>query len=348
MADQIVVSTANANMNDYPAWLQATGGDAAIPYSAADDRGVIEAIFPTEGLLFSPTAFLMTQNGGGDNSVNIAAGRAVVKGDPNVLQGSYIVASIGNVNLPIPAAPGSGSRTHRIVAEVLDKQSGIGSSYGWQFRCIEDTGGGLPALPNSALYLGTVTRSVGVSTVLTAAISNKATMASPWMRAGSALSTDFGYAAGAPIFYGYQLNSQQVSFATWTAVNLEQEVQDPWDGHAGGSPQNYVAPITGMYQVSGGVCYATASFNTPRASTAIGARITVNGTAILGTENFATNQNVNDAFSVVLSRPRPFTVNRGDIIRMEAYNDYNTVGSYVNTYVGSPGNSCSMSVLYLG
>jgi hypothetical protein len=158
-------------MVKYPLWLQATGGDPAINYAAQDDRELLSALFPKNGPI-EGTDFLMTQRGAGANfSVDISAGRCAIVGSSNSEQGTALVRSTGVVNLTTPAAPGSGTRHHRVVAELLDKQA-AGTLYGWQFHLVEDTGGGLPAAPASSCTLGQVNIAAGAASVTNASIAN--------------------------------------------------------------------------------------------------------------------------------------------------------------------------------
>jgi hypothetical protein len=175
MADTFANSydASQPNMIKYPQWLQATGGDAAINYAAQDDRELLSTLFPVGGPL-TPADFQMTQRGAGANfSVDISAGRCAVVGTTSTEQGTFLTRTTGVVNLTTPSAPGSGAtRTHRVVAEILDKQA-AGSLYGWRFHLLEDTGSGEPAAPASSFTLGTVSIAVGQGSVLNANITNQ-------------------------------------------------------------------------------------------------------------------------------------------------------------------------------
>jgi hypothetical protein len=154
MADTVVVGSASSLMADYPYLLQAATGDTPIQYSGANLRMPLDALFRTEGAV-KYTDLAVTPGGG--NSVNIAAGFAAIQGDSLTGQGKYLVGAYGTVNLVTPGLPVSGTRNHLIIAEILDKQA-AGAAYGWQYRCIEDTTGTLPATPASALTLAKLTR----------------------------------------------------------------------------------------------------------------------------------------------------------------------------------------------
>lgn len=171
MADTFALSydASQPNMMKYPLWLQATGGDPAINYAGQDDRELLSALYPIAGPI-GPAEFTVTQRGAGANfSVDISAGRAVIIGTSNTEQGTFLVRTTGVVNLATPSAPGSGTRHHRIVAQILDKQA-AGTLYGWQFHLVEDTGGGLPAAPASSLSLAQVDIAAGAASVVNASI----------------------------------------------------------------------------------------------------------------------------------------------------------------------------------
>jgi hypothetical protein len=171
VADTVIASTANANMDDAPLWLQKTGADADITYTAILDRTVFDALYLAEGVL-GQTSFLVSQRGAGANfSVDVAAGYAVILGDSVANQGKYLIRSVGVVNVTTPAAPGSGTRVHRVIARIRDKVA-AGANYDWTLELLEDTGTGTPALPASAISLATVSITVAQASVTNTNITN--------------------------------------------------------------------------------------------------------------------------------------------------------------------------------
>lgn len=175
MANTVLASTANSNMVDRPIWLQAKGGDTGVPFTGQDLRGYIQAMWPGEGVI-GPLDFKVTQNGGGDGTVNVAAGNASIDGDGATNLGAYFVRSIGTVNLTVPSAGAGITRTHRVIIRVRDSQLDATTTYDWTLEILEDTGSGTPAQPNSAITLALVSRT-GSNAVLTANITDSRTVA---------------------------------------------------------------------------------------------------------------------------------------------------------------------------
>jgi hypothetical protein len=177
VADTVIASTANSSMDDLPLWIQPSGGDPALSYTGIMDRTLLDGIFSAEGVL-TPDAFSVSERGAGANfSVDVAAGSAVITGDSVANQGKYLVRSVGVVNVTTPAAPGSGTRIHRVIARIRDK-SAAGSNYDWTLELLEDTGSGTPALPASAISLATVSITNGQASVLNTNITSQR----PWAR----------------------------------------------------------------------------------------------------------------------------------------------------------------------
>lgn len=166
-----------------PLWMQPGVGDPEMEYSALNDRVLVRALFHDEGIAAPDVVFgalKVTQRSAGANfSVDVAAGRAVIFGDDVSGQGMYVVESDAVENVTIPAAPGSGTRTHRVVAQVRDKlhNSTDWSTYEWTIDVLEDTGSGTPALPDSAISLATVAVSAGQVSVTNSHITDTRTSA---------------------------------------------------------------------------------------------------------------------------------------------------------------------------
>jgi hypothetical protein len=172
MANTVLPSTSTSGMVSEPLWLQATGGDAAINYSATNDRALLDALFLAQGVL-GTSALKVSQRGAGANfSVDIAAGFGVVLGDDVAQQGKYLIQTTATVNCVTPGAPGSGTRVHRIIARIRDKQALGSGTYDWTLELLEDTGSGTPAEPASAITLATVSIANGQASVTNANITD--------------------------------------------------------------------------------------------------------------------------------------------------------------------------------
>lgn len=185
-----------------PAWMQATGGDAAITYTAAQDRQVLAAIFSREGVLDKDAGHLrVTQRAAGANfSVDIAKGKVAIVGDDISDQGVYLCESTATENRSIPSAPGSGTRNHRVIARIRDKMhNGIWTGYEWVIEVQQDTGSGTPALPASAVPLAIVSVSSATTSItngnITQDLRPRSSVGTPWLT-GALLESGFGAGYG--------------------------------------------------------------------------------------------------------------------------------------------------------
>jgi hypothetical protein len=174
MSDTYVVSTDNSNLQDYPLFLQAVSGDTPLQSQAVDYRHLISSVFTLQGVVGLNDCGVSQRAAGGNYSVDIGAGKIVITGATGM--GKYLCVSYGSTNLPTPSAPVSGTRIHRLVAEVLDKQYS-GTSYGWQYHLLEDIGSGTPAEPVGATTLALISISSSSPSVLNAQITDARTVA---------------------------------------------------------------------------------------------------------------------------------------------------------------------------
>lgn len=158
-----------------PIWMQAAGADTPLQYSAQELRAMFNAMFQTEGVVpLSSTALKVVQRAAGANfSVDINPGMAAIIGDDVTAQGMYLVNVSATENVPTPAAPGSGTRVHRVVLQVRDKlHNGAYTTYDAVPQLLQDTGSGTPALPGSAISLGLVSIAAGQASVTNANITD--------------------------------------------------------------------------------------------------------------------------------------------------------------------------------
>lgn len=163
-----------------PLMMQAASGDTVYPvglaYSAQEHRQLVAVAVP-EGVV-DVDDFRVSQRAAGANfTVDVAAGRAVVIGDDVAYQGGYLVTNDATLTgKVIPPAPGSGSRTHRVVLKILDKAHDGSLAYGdydADVQVLEDTGAGTPALPDSAITLALVTVTSATGSITNANISTE-------------------------------------------------------------------------------------------------------------------------------------------------------------------------------
>lgn len=160
-----------------PYAMQETLADASdILYTAQELRMYSRAIAQMSGNGVLNTGDLaVSQRAAGANfSVDIAAGIAGVLGDDVTNQGLYYAWNDAVFNLVTPSAPGSGTRVHRVVAQIRDKlHNGAWTTYDWTPVLLQDTGTGTPAEPASAVTLALVSISAGDLSVTTGSITDK-------------------------------------------------------------------------------------------------------------------------------------------------------------------------------
>jgi hypothetical protein len=139
-----------------PLWQDGT------TYPARLHRQWTEDVFDVEGVIKPSTGALLVapRAAGANMSVDVAAGRAVIKGDDEANQGSYRVISTATENLPIGARPGSDSRIDLVVARVRDAAVTGGVSSDWILEVIPGTVAAAPvppAVPATAIPLAEIT-----------------------------------------------------------------------------------------------------------------------------------------------------------------------------------------------
>lgn len=183
-----------------PLFLQKTGADADVTYSATEYRlQMIAAMCQNTGVLdpYGSGGLAVTQRAAGANfSVDVAAGYAFVPGGDVALQGNYIAMNDATVNVVTPAAPGSGTRVHRVVLQMRDKlNNGVYTTYDGQIQLLQDTGAGTPATPASAIALAKVSISAGQANVSNANLIDDRTWARWATSTVGGLTANTGYSA---------------------------------------------------------------------------------------------------------------------------------------------------------
>lgn len=231
MADLVIASTANASMSDYPLLLQATGGDPALSYTGPDFRTMIDAAFQ-EGVCGMTDFRVVQRNAGANLSVDIGAGKAVVLGDSVTRQGKFVADSTGTVNTGTAGnitVPGSGTRTHRVILRIRDKQA-AGTTYGYALEVLEDTGSGMPALPASAIDLASISVATGTVGITDAMITDRRAYACPHIPlsiqtlAADAATVEFGpgipgFIKGLQISWNARCNAAGAQFVMAVRIN---------------------------------------------------------------------------------------------------------------------------------
>jgi len=140
--------------------------------------GVLTPLYERPGVLDRDAGHLrVTQRGAGANlSVDVAAGRAAIRGTKVAGQGTYLCVSTAVENRTV-TAPASGARTYRIVARVRDKADTTAASSpdtasDWSIESSFAAGSNPPPEPDSAITLATFTLTSSTTSVTTAMIND--------------------------------------------------------------------------------------------------------------------------------------------------------------------------------
>jgi hypothetical protein len=156
-----------------PLWLE------NLDYAARLDRALIHAAW-SEGVV---TGLKVTPNmNGADMSVDVAAGSAVIDGDDQTAQGSYLAENDDRVNIAVAAAPGSNSRIDVVVVRVRDTQAGGPGGAVADAYIITGTSGVSPVAPDvpaTAIPLAWLTVTSATAAITTAEITDKRHAALP-------------------------------------------------------------------------------------------------------------------------------------------------------------------------
>jgi hypothetical protein len=249
-----------------PLILQPVSG--TLTYTAAQWRSLKDFLIAIDGV-GTVSALQVNQRAAGANmSVDIAAGQWSVTGSSIANQGTYVSRSTAVTNVAVAAAPGSGTRTDLICAQVKDDQSdGSGLQSQLLLAVTGTVGGGVPAPPVNALPLATIIVPAGKSSIVTTDITDVRRMASA---VGAGLNDGMDYCK--------MRISTTPSITSGTALQIIFDLED-WDLRGGHSttvsPSAYVIQAAGKYQISGQAAFA---------SNATGYRqalVRVNGTTVI-------------------------------------------------------------------
>ena len=154
-----------------PIWLQ--GGT----YSARQDRSLLDVIF-TEGVIDpGGSALLVAERAiGANDTVDVAAGAAIITGDDEADQGKYYVRNTAVVNVAFTPAPGSDERIDLLVLQVNDPTAGGAAGDNAVFEVITGTVAETavaPAVPDTAIPLAEVLRLSTDTTIINARITDR-------------------------------------------------------------------------------------------------------------------------------------------------------------------------------
>ena len=154
-----------------PIWLQ--GGT----YSARLDRSLLDVIF-TEGVVDpGGSALLVAQRAiGANDSVDIAAGAAIITGDDEANQGKYYVRNTAVTNVVFTPAPGTDERIDLVVLQVNDPTAGGSAGDNATFVVVEGSvavSAVPPAVPDSAVPLAEVLRQASDTSITDAMITDR-------------------------------------------------------------------------------------------------------------------------------------------------------------------------------
>lgn len=140
-----------------------------------------------------------------------------------------------------------------------------------------------------------------------------------------------------PSFYGYQAVAQSVSNNTWTSITIDTGVDDNWTGHSNVTNSNrYTAQVAGTYLVTG--CAAFVANGTGIRT----ARLTKNGTALLGSGSYTTN--IGAGSPVTATTPTiEVALVVGDWVELQGFQ---SSGASLNTFVGGTDISSSLTVRF--
>lgn len=153
--------------------FQAASGDAAIQYTAQDDRTLVDALVYILGVSWRDD-YAVTQRAAGANfSVDVAGGHAIVAGTSVTDQGKYVVQNDATVNLAIASGGSATARYDLVYLRVRDKPAdGLGFYDAVIDKITGTVGAGVPTLSGAGITSAIALAEVGPITTSTASITN--------------------------------------------------------------------------------------------------------------------------------------------------------------------------------
>lgn len=147
---------------------------ARTDHTAVGDRQFVESVFEGRSGVLASGSLAVTQNGTPNMSVNVAAGKAIIAGTENALQGSYHVWNDATKNLVIAASDPTNPRIDLIVAKVEDA-SYSGVTNAWSLAVVTGTPAASPVAPTApanSITLAQVSVLAAASSITTARITD--------------------------------------------------------------------------------------------------------------------------------------------------------------------------------
>jgi hypothetical protein len=150
-----------------PSWLQAGS------YPAESDRLTTQALYATTGIIGS-SSLAVSQNSPPGMSVLVAAGWAAIIGTTQANMGAYVAYNNAQDTLTVTTANPTNPRIDRVVVTVRDAYY-TGAFNDVIFQVIAGTPAGsptAPATPANSISLATIAVGAGVTSILTANITD--------------------------------------------------------------------------------------------------------------------------------------------------------------------------------
>jgi hypothetical protein len=150
-----------------PSWLQAGS------YPAESDRLTTQALYATTGIIGS-SSLAVTQNSPAGMSVRVAAGWAAIIGTTQANMGAYVAYNDAQTTLTVTTADPTNPRIDRVVVTVRDAYY-TGAFNDVIFQVLAGTPAGsptAPAVPANSISLATIAVGAGVTSILTANITD--------------------------------------------------------------------------------------------------------------------------------------------------------------------------------
>lgn len=165
-------------------------------HPAEDVRRFIGGVSYDSVGVIEPDALAVTQNGTPNMSVNVASGRALIKGSEATYQGTYFVENRGTKNLSVNSSDPTNGRYDLVVAKVQDAAYS-GATSAWSLAVVTGTPAASPLVPSAPA------NSIALAQILVPAASSSVTNANitdrrsrSFLYTGTAVCTSFTRPSG--------------------------------------------------------------------------------------------------------------------------------------------------------